>query len=98
MILGKVKRELPPHDGYLHITSAKQQLACVKRPAWGVADLPVGLDNHVSGGELLLHVPVDIGEHLRKKALRLFAKSQGITILGKPLDEILGQVGTPNHS
>ena len=45
-----------------------------------------------------LHKPIDIDEHLSKKALGLFAKSQGITILGKPVDEILGQVGTPNHS
>ena len=90
------KGQPPPHIGGLHIAGAEQQLARVKRPAGGVANLPVGLDDFRAAGEMGFHQIADALKNGSKETLVSLGKSQRVPVAGEPLHKILGQVG-PAH-
>ena len=95
---GKVEGELPPHVGGLEVVGAEEQLAGVKGAVRRVANLPVGLDNRLSSGEVALHVVVDVGKDLGEEGLTRLVKGQGVPVAIKTVDEVLGQVGTAHHA
>ena len=93
----EVKCQLLPHVGKLWVVRAEEELPCVERPPRGIADLPVGLYDGVSGGEALLHHPGYVRKYLGKEGLAVFAEGQGIAVFGEAVYEVLGQIRPPRY-
>ena len=95
---GQVKGQLPPHIGQLEVVGAKEELAGVERAAGGVADLAVGLDDGLAGGEMFPHFGGDAAENCGEQGLIFGAEREGVAVGGKAVDIVLGQVGTAHHA
>ena len=62
-----------------------------------VSDLPIGVNDVISGFEALLHIHCDVGKDLCKERLISLAEDQRITVAGETVDEVLREIGPPRH-
>ena len=70
----------------------------MERAAGRIADLTVGLDDGVAGGQFLFHVGVDVTEDLGEQGLAFGGEDNTVAVLGEPVDEVLGQVRTAHDA